>query len=187
MLGTGVRDGAQRLCYPLRADRVPLGGQRVLSPLVPDLGSDRRRFCRGRIGSSPSLLVRICRMGSTLWELYCSLMVTTKRVRLPRRASRTTGIELLLYTGLAIVGLFLGGHHVIGGLLPGLSWFAIGAIKGISIGMIGENLVRSKELFEAARDDGTHMLPVPNKTLQPTGEDARRLSVIVSCGEPLWV
>ncbi len=98
-----------------------------------------------------------------------------------------TGIELLLYTGLAIVGLFLGGHHVIGGLLPGLSWFAIGAIKGISIGMIGENLVRSKELFEAARDDGTHMLPVPNKTLQPTGEDARRQSVIVSCGEPLWV
>ncbi len=82
------------------------------------------------------------------------------------------GIEFLLFVGIAFVGLLLGAQHIVGGLLPGLSWFAMGAIKGMTIVGIGARLASSKSAFETARDDGILLLPAPNKALQPSGEDA---------------
>ena len=58
----------------------------------------------------------------------------------------------------AIVGVILsfifGGHHIIGGMLPGISWFAMGVLKGSTMVAMQGKLMESKVLYENLRDDG---------------------------------
>jgi hypothetical protein len=68
-------------------------------------------------------------------------------------------IGLSFFMILAIVGVILsfifGAHHFIGGLLPGISWFATGALKGSTTVAMQDRLIESKALYENLRDDGT--------------------------------
>ena len=88
--------------------------------------------------------------------------MTTQEAR-PRRASTEALFDLLgdiPWWGVivAIVGVILsfifGGYHVIGGLLPGISWFAMGALKGSTMVAMQDKLMESKALYENLRDDG---------------------------------
>jgi hypothetical protein len=67
------------------------------------------------------------------------------------------------YVIVAVVGVILsfifGGHHVIGGFLPGISWFAMGALKGSTMVAMQDKLMESKALYEDLRDDGTLFFP----------------------------
>ena len=69
------------------------------------------------------------------------------------------GLELALFVIVAVVSVMLsfifGGHHLIGGLLPGISWFAMGVLKGSTMVAMQESLMESKALYENLRDDGT--------------------------------
>ena len=69
------------------------------------------------------------------------------------------GLQGAVFVIVAIAGVILsfifGGHHVIGGLLPGISWFAMGALKGSTMVAMQDKLVESKALYEHLRDDGT--------------------------------
>ena len=69
------------------------------------------------------------------------------------------GLQGAVFVIVAIAGVILpfifGGHHVIGGLLPGISWFAMGALKGSAMVAMQDNLIESKALYEHLRDDGT--------------------------------
>ena len=131
------------------------------------------RICRptqGAIAIGASVAVLACSFGYAAWVLhsgsYLALLWLFPSVYgFLAGHPGLNGIELFLYICLAIVGLLLGEHHVIGGLLPGLSWFAMGIIKGVSMEMIGERLVQSRELFEATRDDGTLLLPVSSQAV----------------------
>ena len=125
------------------------------------------RICgptQGAIAIGASVAVLACSFGYAAWVLhsrsYLALLWLFPSVYgFLAGHPRLNGIELLLYICLAIVGLLLGEHHVVGGLLPGLSWFAMGIVKGVSMEMIGERLAESKELFEAVKADGILILP----------------------------
>lgn len=125
---------------------------------------------QGAIAVGASLAVLACSFGYAAWILHAGNYLALLWLLPSLYGSLAghpglNGFGLVLYICLAIVGLLAGEHHVIGGLLPGLSWFTMGMIKGVSMGMIGERLVQSRELFEAARDDGTLILPVPGQTV----------------------
>jgi len=68
------------------------------------------------------------------------------------------GLELAFFVIVAVVSVILsfifGGHHVIGGLLPGISWFAMGVLKGSTMVAMQERLMESRALYENLRDDG---------------------------------
>jgi len=68
-------------------------------------------------------------------------------------------IELSVFVIFAVISVILyfifGAHHVIGGLLPGISWFAMGALKGSTMVAMQDRLIKSKVLYENLRDDGT--------------------------------
>ena len=125
------------------------------------------RICgptQGAVAVGASVAVLACSFGYAAWVLHSGtylalLWLLPSLYGFLAGHPGLNGIELLLYVGLAIFGSLFGEHHVVGGLLPGLSWFAMGAIKGVSMGLIGERLARSRELFEAVRDDGTLILP----------------------------
>jgi hypothetical protein len=69
------------------------------------------------------------------------------------------GFELTVFMIFAVVSVVLsfifGAYHVIGGLLPGISWFAMGSFKGSTIVAMQDRLIKSKALYEKLRDDGT--------------------------------
>ena len=69
------------------------------------------------------------------------------------------GLQGAVFAIVAIAGVILsfifGRHHVIGGLLPGISWFAMGALKGSTMVAMQDKLIESKALYENLRDDGT--------------------------------
>ena len=131
------------------------------------------RICgptQGAIAVGASLAVFACSFGYAAWALHSGsylalLWLLPSLYGFLAGHPGLNGIELIFYICLAAAGLFFGEHHVIGGLLPGLSWFAMGMIKGVYMEMIGEKLVRSRELFDATRDDGTLILPVPSQAV----------------------
>ena len=131
------------------------------------------RICgptQGAIAVGASLAVFACSFGYAAWALHSGsylalLWLLPSLYGFLSGHPGLNGIELVFYICLATAGLFFGEHHVIGGLLPGFSWFAMGATKGVSMELIGERLAQSEELFEAARDDGTLLLPVPSQTV----------------------
>ena len=69
------------------------------------------------------------------------------------------GLQGAVFAIVAVAGVILsfifGGHHVIGGLLPGSSWFAMGTLKGSTMVAMQDRLMESKALYENLRDDGT--------------------------------
>jgi hypothetical protein len=69
------------------------------------------------------------------------------------------GLQGAVFVIVAVVGVILsfifGGYHIIGGLLPGISWFAMGALKGSIMVAMQDKLMESKALYENLRDDGT--------------------------------
>jgi hypothetical protein len=68
------------------------------------------------------------------------------------------GFELAFFVIVAVASVILtfifGGHHVIGGLLPGISWFAMGVLKGSTMVAMQERLMESRALYENLRDEG---------------------------------
>ncbi len=54
-----------------------------------------------------------------------------------------------------ILALFLGSHHLFAGLIPGITWLAMGVLKGTTMVGIGDELVKSKDLYDRLRTDGT--------------------------------
>ncbi len=69
------------------------------------------------------------------------------------------GLELSVFIIVAVVSVvlsfFFGLHHLIGGLLPGISWFAMGTLKGSTMVAMQDRLMESKALYEKLRDDDT--------------------------------
>ena len=71
-------------------------------------------------------------------------------------------IEGTMYLVVAAIGLVLtfvfGPHHAVGGVIPGITWGAMGALKGTTMACMEDELKKSKELYERLRDDGTLIL-----------------------------
>ncbi|MGD9040178.1 MAG: hypothetical protein PVH82_11130 [Desulfobacteraceae bacterium] len=89
---------------------------------------------------------------SLIWLVLCLFGFLTGKPGL-------NGLELAFFVIVAVLGVVLsfvlGGHHVIGGLLPGISWFAMGVLKGSTMVAMQERLIESRALYENLRDDGT--------------------------------
>ena len=61
---------------------------------------------------------------------------------------------LIALAGL-ILGMIFGIHHLIGGIIPIVTWFAVGALKGTTMVDMEEELKGSEDMYKRFRDDGT--------------------------------
>jgi hypothetical protein len=62
---------------------------------------------------------------------------------------------LIIMAGI-IIGVISGGfHHLVAGFIPGITWFAVGALKGTTMVAMEEELKESEDSYHRFRADDT--------------------------------
>jgi hypothetical protein len=53
-----------------------------------------------------------------------------------------------------VLSIFFGPYHLVGGLLPGLTWFLAGALRGTTMVSMGDRLRESPEAYRKLKESG---------------------------------